>query len=164
MIFFCFPIWLTGPTLILARSSDGESMIGAFASTSWGHTDGGWTGNGDSFVFSIKSKMAVFYATGKNENFLFLDRNSGLGLGGKPGHHGFGISAAMETVTYNEEVETFDLPNVFPPEFEFDHLEAWGLGVAPNPAEERSKISIRQTNLAIRGGDVDFDDLADQLF
>jgi hypothetical protein len=63
-------------------------------------------------VFSIKPKMAVFYATGKNENFLFLDRNSGLGLGGKPGCHGFGLSASMETVTYNEEVETFDLVGV----------------------------------------------------
>ena len=52
---------------------------------SWAPTEGGWIGNGDSFVFSIKPKMAVFYATGKNENFLYLDRNSGLGLGGKPG-------------------------------------------------------------------------------
>jgi hypothetical protein len=42
--------------------------------SSWADTDGGWTGNGDSFVFAVKPKMAVFYATGKNENFLFLDR------------------------------------------------------------------------------------------
>lgn len=80
---------MAGPTLLLARSSDGENMIGAFASTSWAPTEGGWIGNGDSFIFSIKPKMAVFYATGKNENFLFLDRNSGLGLGGKPGVYGF---------------------------------------------------------------------------
>ena len=149
--------------MIIARSSDGESILGAFASTSWTDTEGGWTGNGDSFVFSIKPKMAVFYATGKNENFLFLDRNSQLGLGGKLGHHGFGISASMETITYNEEVDTFDLPNSFPSDCEFDHLEAWGLGFAPNPDQERSRVQIRRPNLSIRGGNVDFDDLADQI-
>ena len=41
-------------------------------------------GNGDSFVFTLNPKMAIFYATGKNENFMFLDQsNHGLGLGGK---------------------------------------------------------------------------------
>ena len=69
----------------------------------------------------------------------------------------------METISYNEEVETFDLPSVFPQEFEFEHLEAWGLGSAPNPSQERSKVFIRRPNLAVRGGDVDFDDLADQI-
>lgn len=160
---FVDAIEFQGPTIILARSSDGENMVGAFASTSWAPTEGGWIGNGDSFVFAIKPKMAVFYATGKNENFLYLDRNEGLGLGGKPGHFGFGISASMETVTYNEEVDTFDLPNLFPKEFEFEHLEAWGLGAAPNQDSERSKVFIRRPNLAVRGGDVDLDDLADQL-
>jgi hypothetical protein len=79
-------------------------------------------GNGDSFVFSLKPQMAVFYATGKNENFLSLDRVCGLGLGGKVNHFGFGIPVNMDTVTYNEEVDTFDLPNMFPQEFEIDHI------------------------------------------
>ena len=82
---------------------------------------------------------------------------------GQLGHHGFGISASMETITYNEEVDTFDLPNSFPSECEFDHLEAWGLGFAPNPDQERSRVQIRRPNLSIRGGNVDFDDLADQI-
>jgi hypothetical protein len=79
------------------------------------------------------------------------------------GHHGFGLSASMETITYNEEVETYDLPNVFPQEFEFEHFEAWGLGAAPDASAERSKVFIRRPNLSVRGGDVDLDDLADQI-
>jgi hypothetical protein len=52
---------------------------------------------------------------------------------------------------------------MFPTEFEFDHLEAWGLGSAPDPGQERSRVSVRRTNLSVRGGNVDFDDLADQI-
>ena len=44
-------------------------MLQAHASTSWADTAGGWLGNGESFIFSIQPKMAVFHATGKDENF-----------------------------------------------------------------------------------------------
>jgi len=37
------------------------------------------------------------------------------------------------------------------------------LGPAPDPYTERSRVNVRRANLAVRGGDVDFDDLADQL-
>ena len=144
-------------------------------------------GNGDSFIFSLKPQMSVFYATGKNENYLSLDRTSGLGLGGKVNHFGFGISARMNTVTYNEDVETFDLPDIFPRQIEINHIvsepdslstiyfilfkhslndcfqEVWGLGPAPNPSTERSKVTVRKANLEVRRGHVDFHDLADQL-
>lgn len=89
---------------------------------SWIDSKGEWMGNGDSFIFSLKPQMTVFYATGKNDNYLSLDRASGLGLGGKVNHFGFGIPAKMNKVTYNEEVETYDLPDIFPREMEINHL------------------------------------------
>jgi hypothetical protein len=69
----------------------------------------------------------------------------------------------MNTITYNEEVETYDLPNIFPREIEFEHFEAWGLGAAPDGSAERSSVFIQKPNLSIRSGDVDLDDLADQI-
>ena len=53
--------------------------------------------------------MAIFYATGQNENFMYLDQgNHGLGLGGKVGRFGFGITPDMETLNYNEDVSFAD--------------------------------------------------------
>ena len=82
-----------------------DVILGAFASTSWAETEGGWVGNGDSFIFTLNPKMAIFWATGQNENFMYLDQgNHGLGLGGKVGRFGFGITPDMETLNYNEDV------------------------------------------------------------
>lgn len=154
-----------GPTLIIVQTAN-ESIIGAFASTSWAETEGGWVGNGDSFVFSLNPKMAVFYATGKNENFMYLDQgNHGLGMGGQVGRFGFNIKPDMETLEYHEETETFDLP-ALPggSSFEIDHIEVWGLGSQPRAEEERNKVQIRKPDLNINaGGAVDMDDLMGQI-
>jgi hypothetical protein len=56
-----------------------------FTSTSWSDTEGGWIGNGDSFVFAIKPKMCVFYSTGKDDNILHCSAEHGLAMGGRIG-------------------------------------------------------------------------------
>ena len=53
-----------GPTILVVKDSDGN-IFGAHASTSWIDTEGGWVGNGECFIFSIKPKMAIFHSTGK---------------------------------------------------------------------------------------------------
>ena len=60
-------------------------MFGMFTSTSWAHCEGGWIGNGDSFVFAIKPKMATFYSTGKDDNILHCSPDHGLAMGGRIG-------------------------------------------------------------------------------
>ena len=110
--------------------------------------------------------MSVFYSTGQNENFMFLDQGTqGLGMGGKVGHFGFGIKPDMETLDYNEDTNTFDLP-VLPggSTFEIDHVEVWGLGPQPRAEEERAKVEVRKPDLDIKdGGNVDMNDLMGQI-
>ena len=77
-------IELQGPTIVLIKSTDGN-MFGMFTSTSWAHCEGGWIGNGDSFIFAIKPKMAVFYSTGKDDNILHCSSDHGLAMGGRIG-------------------------------------------------------------------------------
>lgn len=152
-----------GPTLIIIRSASGE-VFGAFTSTSWCETDGGWTGNGDTFVFSIKPKMAIFYSTGKDEHFMFLSRDEGLGLGGRTGHFGLSIAPSMTEGKYHEEIETFDLPVIPGMEnFQIDHVEAWGLGPEVDRSAEKSKTHVRKPNLQTRNNPVDMDDLLGQI-
>ena len=77
-------IELKGPTIVVVKSSEGN-MFGMFTSTSWANCGGGWIGNGDSFIFAIKPKMAVFYATGKDDNILHCSSDYGLAMGGRIG-------------------------------------------------------------------------------
>ena len=154
-----------GPTILVISTPDG-AMVGVFASTSWCDTEGGWTGNGDTYIFGCKPKMAIFYSTGKDENFMSLDRSSGLGLGGRNGRYGLGLDTSLESASYHEDVETFDLPPNPPgigEYFEVSHVEVWGLGPAPDPYEERNNVSIRKPNLQISGGNVDMNDLLSQI-
>jgi len=155
-----------GPTILVITTPDG-AMVGVFASTSWCDTEEGWTGNGDTYIFSCKPKMSIFYSTGKDENFMSLDRNSGLGVGGKIGRFGLGLDASLESGTFHEDVETFDLPPNPPQglgeQFEVAHVEVWGLGPAPNPSDERNSSNIRKPNLELKGGNVDMNDLLSQI-
>lgn len=153
-----------GPTLIIVKTTN-ETIIGAFAATSWADSEGGWIGNGDSFVFSLNPKMAVFYSTGQNENFMYLDQGEhGIGLGGQVGHFGLGIAPDLETLSYNEEITTFDLPPLpGGTSFEIEHIEVWGLGPQPRAEDERAKVHVRRPNLDIQDGNVDMDDLMGQI-
>ena len=68
------------------------------------------TGNGDTNIFGWKPKITIFHSMGKDENFMSLDQNSGLGLGGKISRLGLGLDLSLESGTFHEDVDTFDLP------------------------------------------------------
>lgn len=159
---FVDKIELKGPTIVLIKDTDGN-MFGAFTSTSWADSEGGWIGNGDTFVFAIKPKMAIFHATGKDDNIMYLSRSEGLGLGGRVGRFGLSINPSLESGNYHEDVDTFDLPAILPEEFSIEHLEVWGLGPETDPARERAKLHVRKPNLDIKSGNVDMDDLMGQI-
>lgn len=156
-------IALKGPTLMIIQDSDGN-VFGAFTSTSWSDSQGGWMGNGDSFIFSLKPKMAVFYSTGKDDNIMYCSRDEGLGLGGRVGRHGLSISTSLASGTYHEDVDTFDLPPMMPEEFDISHIEVWALGPETDESTESSKLHIRRANTNItRNRGVDMDDLMGQI-
>eukprot|EP00096_Caligus_rogercresseyi_P005357 TRINITY_DN2066_c0_g1_i1.p1 TRINITY_DN2066_c0_g1~~TRINITY_DN2066_c0_g1_i1.p1 ORF type:complete len:489 (+),score=221.71 TRINITY_DN2066_c0_g1_i1:194-1660(+) len=151
-----------GPTLLIIQTEEGHTF-GAFASTSWGDTEGGWSGNGDSFIFVIKPKMACFYSTGKNERFLF-GSESRFGLGGRPNSLGLGIATDLSGGEYNSDIDTYDLPSgIIPSQFDIAHCEAWGLGSAVDPSSEQAGMDIRRPNTRVTGGHVDMGDLMGQI-
>ena len=65
------------------------------------------TGNGDTNIIGWKPKIAIFHSMGRDENFISLDQNSGLGLGGKISRFGSGFGVSLESETFHEDV---DLP------------------------------------------------------
>ena len=67
-------------------------------------------GNGDTNIFGWKPNITIFPSMGKDENFMSLDQNSGLGLGGKISRFGLGLDLSLESGTFHEDVDTFDLP------------------------------------------------------
>lgn len=160
---FFSAIELKGPTLIIIQDSDGN-VFGCFTSTSWADSQGGWIGNGDTFIFALQPKMATFYSTGKDDNIMYASRSEGLGLGGRIGRHGLSISSSLDRGTYNSDIETFDMANIIPSEFSIEHIEAWALGPETDSSAERRKLEVRKPNLKITGGNtVDMDDLMGQI-
>jgi len=74
------------------------------------------------------------------------------------------MTSLLLSGSYHEDVETFDLPPLYPEGFEINHLEVWGLGPETDEAKERAKVHVRKPNLQIRsGGGVDMDDLLGQI-
>merc|ERR1719500_1747740 len=151
-----------GPTMLVIKDTDGN-MFGAHASTSWCNTEGGWVGNGESFLFSIQPKMAIFHSTGKDENFQMLSDEL-LALGGQPGNFGLELNNDLTSGRTSGDIDTFlCIQMTKDASFEIAHVEVWGLGPPVDADEEREKVRPRQPNLQIRGGDVDEDDLMSQL-
>jgi len=152
-----------GPTIIVIKDTEGH-MFGAHASSSWCNTDDGWIGNGESFLFSIVPKMAIFDSTGKDENFMRLNEE-GLAMGGSPGNFGLFISSDLESGECSGDIDTFSTIQLAgAPAFQIMHLEVWGLGPEPDEATEMQNTSVRKPNMNIRGGHVDMGDLASQIF
>ena len=152
-------------TIVLITAHYG-AMIVIFASTRWCDTEERWAGNGDSYNFGCKPKTVIFYATGKDENFMNLDRNSGLG--GKIRRSVLGLDVSLESGTFHEDVDTFDLPTSFPQclgeNVEVAHVEVVGVWPAPDPEDERSNIKVRKRNLDLKGSNADINDLLSQIF
>ena len=151
-----------GPTVLVVRDTEGN-MFGAHASTSWCDTQGGWVGNGECFLFSIKPKMAVFHSTGKDKNFQMMT-DEHLALGGRLGNFGLVLNRDLSGGSSSGNIDTFHTIQLTrEAEFDIDHVEVWGLGPEPDEARERMRAVPRQPNWEIRGGHVDLDDLESQL-
>jgi len=160
---FLARICYKGPTIIVVKDTDGH-MFGAHASSSWCNTEDGWIGNGESFLFSIVPKMAVFDSTGKDENFMRLNEE-GLAMGGSQGNFGLSISSDLESGECSGDIDTFaTIQLAGAASFQIMHLEVWGLGPEPDEATEMQNTSVRKPNMNIRGGYVDMGDLASQIF
>ena len=99
---------------------------------------------------------------------MSLDRNSGLGLGGKIGRFGLGLIVSLDSGMFHEDVDTFDLPSSAPQvlgeNVEVAHAEVVGIAPAPNPEDERSKVKVRKPNLELKGGNIDINDLPSRIF
>ena len=108
--------------------------------------------------------MATFYATGKDDNIMYMSRSEGFGLGGAIGNFGLSVNASLSSGTYNPDVNTFALPSsILPDEFEISHIEVWGLGPETDANREKAKLHVRKPNLKMRGGEADLDDLMGQI-
>merc|ERR1719430_2010842 len=111
-----------GPTILVVKDTEGN-VFGAHASTSWIDTEGGWVGNGESFLFSIEPKMAVFHSTGKDENFQALSSEM-LAMGGTKGNHGFELNDDLSGGCCSDDIQTFHTIQLsHEPSFSVDHVE-----------------------------------------
>lgn len=151
-----------GPTVLIVQDDEGRTF-GAHASTSWCNTEDGWVGNGESFLFSIQPKMAVFHSTGKDENFQMLSSDF-LALGGSKGNFGLELNSDLTTGNSSGDIQTFHTIQLSAsPQFSISHVEVWGLGPEPDRQTEQANARPRRPNLDIRGGDADMLDLESQI-
>ncbi|XP_023326555.1 uncharacterized protein LOC111699974 isoform X2 [Eurytemora carolleeae] len=151
-----------GPTILVVQDGSGRKF-GAHASSSWCDTEGGWVGNGESFLFSLEPKMAVFHSTGKDENYQLLTQEL-LAMGGSKGLYGLEMNNDLSGGTSSGDIETFHTIQLSEdPSFSIQHIEVWGLGPEPNPEQEKQNSRPRQPNLHTRGGNVDMLDLESQI-
>ena len=63
---------------------------------------------------------------------------------------GISLSSSLESGTYHEDIDTFDLPPLISEEFIIEHVEVWGLGSETDPNSERAKLHVRRPNVQIR--------------
>lgn len=155
-------IFYKGPTILVVKDTQGN-IFGAHASTSWIDTQGGWVGNGESFIFSISPKMAIFHSTGKDENYQMLTSEL-LAMGGQSGNFGLQLGTSLESGASSGHIQTFNTIQLTQDaEFQIEHVEVWGLGPEPNEETERSNTQPRRPNMETRGGAVDMLDLESQI-
>lgn len=151
-----------GPTILVIKDTEGN-MFGAHASTSWCNTEGGWVGNGESFIFSIQPKMAIFHSTGKDENYQMLTGDH-LAMGGKPAKFGLMLNSELSQGSSSGHVDTFHTVQLSADSaFNIEHVEVWGLGPEPDMAVEKENAQPRQPNWDTKAGNVDLDDLESQF-
>ncbi|KAI0235168.1 MTOR-associated protein MEAK7 [Lamellibrachia satsuma] len=129
-----------GPTLLIVRDKQGY-IFGGYSTVSLTHRPR-FVGSEHCFLFSLAPSMAIYHATGLNENYVYLNTGqetlpNGLGMGGQleyfgmwlDSEYGKGHSKGKPTCT------TFSSPQLSASEqFEIDELEAWGIG--PEPCDD----------------------------
>ncbi|KAI4466664.1 nucleolar protein 7/estrogen receptor coactivator-related [Holotrichia oblita] len=103
-------------------------------------------GDDSCFLFTLVPKMRIFPSTGYNQHFQYLNLHqqtmpNGLAMGGQHGYCGlwldqeYGIGHTSEScTTYSNYSQMSHTKN-----FQYRHLEVWGLGQPPPTAQERGE-------------------------
>lgn len=134
-----------GPTVLVVKDREGH-IFGGFAAESW-MPNAQFYGSSHCFLFSLKPIMDVYYPTGYNSNFIYVNQNqqtlpNGLGMGGQWGYAGLWINdtfgsghskAGPKCTTYNSPQLSSTA------EFSFDVMEVWAVGRKQSGQEEEEE-------------------------
>ncbi|KAF2892482.1 hypothetical protein ILUMI_13701 [Ignelater luminosus] len=133
-----------GPSVLVVEDRNGH-MFGGFAPASW-LLGPKFYGDDSSFLFTLAPKMRVFPSTGYNQHFQYLNLHqqtmpNGLAMGGQHGYcglwldHEYGKGHTSETCTTYSGYSQMS----YSKEFQYRHLEVWGLGAPPPTPQERGE-------------------------
>lgn len=140
-----------GPTVIIVEDTNGW-IFGGYATDSWS-LNPNFTGNDNSFLFSLRPKMRCFPATSYNDHYQYLNLHqqtmpNGLGIGGQFGYWGlwldseYGLGECSETcTTYKNYIQLAGSKK-----FKIRNVEVWGVGDKPTKEDE---VTICEMNLII---------------
>ncbi|KAF4525523.1 hypothetical protein B566_EDAN014909 [Ephemera danica] len=136
-----------GATLIIVKDKDGH-VFGGFATESW-NLKPQFVGSENCFLFNLRPKMNIYYPTGYNDHFQYLNVQqqtmpNGLGMGGVMEYFGLFLDSSYGTGKCGETCTTYQSPLMSGnKEFEIAHLEVWGVGPPPKtPSELGERPSI----------------------
>ncbi|CAH0550283.1 unnamed protein product [Brassicogethes aeneus] len=133
-----------GPSVLILEDKGGH-VFGGFASSNW-ELGPKFYGDDSSFLFSLSPKMRVFPSTGYNQHFQYLNLHqqtlpNGLAMGGQHGYNGiwidseYGHGQCSQSCTTYQGYEQLSSAK----DFQFRHLEVWGLGAPPLSAQEKGE-------------------------
>ncbi|TKR93230.1 hypothetical protein L596_007726 [Steinernema carpocapsae] len=124
-----------GPCLLIIETEEGR-VFGGFASV--GFVVGPrYTGNGCCFLFQGGSSMAIFEATGFNDNYAYLNYNqltlpNGMGIGGRDSYWSVFIREEDNIGISGANVSTFEKCHLAGSnEFRPKRIEIWRTGEKP---------------------------------
>ncbi|KAK9732424.1 tld [Popillia japonica] len=133
-----------GPSVLIVEDQNGYTF-GGFAPANW-NLGPNFFGDDSCFLFTLVPKMRIFPSTGYNQHFQYLNLHqqtmpNGLAMGGQHGYcglwldqeYGFGHTSESCT-TYSSYSQMSHTKN-----FQYRHLEVWGLGQPPPTPQERGE-------------------------
>lgn len=133
-----------GPSILIIEDKNGY-VFGGFAPVNWS-LGPKFFGDDSSFLFTLAPRMRVFPSTGYNQHFQYLNLHqqtlpNGLGMGGQHGYCGFWLDEEYGKGHTSESCTTYTqyFQMSHTKEFEYRHLEVWGLGTAPLTPQERGE-------------------------
>ncbi|XP_017767833.1 PREDICTED: TLD domain-containing protein 1 [Nicrophorus vespilloides] len=136
-----------GPSVLIIEDKNGF-MFGGFAPSNWS-LGPNFFGDDSSFLFTLAPRMRMFFSTGYNQHFQYLNLHqqtmpNGLAMGGQHGYCGLWLDSEYGSGHTSESCTTYkaytQLSHV--KEFSYRHLEVWGLGQPPPPPADREERSI----------------------
>ena len=142
-----------GPTVIVIKDTSGH-VFGGFASQSWNPSPK-FSGTSRCFLFSCQPNIAIYQATGCNENYMYFNHGqdtmpNGIGMGGQLGYFGFwldydfgsGHSHAKPQCTTFNSLQLSKEAN-----FTIHTLEVWGVGPPPTKPVTEDEDEVRKSIL-----------------